>query len=120
MNLRLLSSTSKQKVGGPNPLSRSTKLKKSDSRPPMPTVVVPIDYGQYSTNVYRNKAVVTPTFGFSKGHVKLAAADIRHLGRHDRHELDVGIEWQARHEQHGPRHVDYIHSRFNLRRAIRL
>jgi hypothetical protein len=31
------------------------------------------------------------------GQVKLATADVRHFGRHDRHELDVGIEWQTRH-----------------------
>ena len=33
----------------------------------------------------------------SEGQVNLATADIRHIGRHDRHELDVGIEWQTRH-----------------------
>jgi hypothetical protein len=52
--------------------------------------------------------------------VKLATADKRHFGRHNRYELDVGIERQARHEQHGLSHIAYIHPRFHFHGAIRL
>jgi hypothetical protein len=48
------------------------------------------------------------------GQVKLAAADKRYFGRHDRQELDVGIEWQTRHVQHGARYVMHIKRRFHL------
>src|SRR5260370_7484889 len=43
----------------------------------------------------------------------LAAADERHLGGHDRHEQDVGIERQACHVEDGSGDMLHIHGRFD-------
>jgi hypothetical protein len=50
----------------------------------------------------------------------LPAADEGHLRRHDRHELDVGVERQARHVDHGARDVRDVHQRLDRDLAVGL
>jgi hypothetical protein len=53
-------------------------------------------------------------------HRPLAAADEGHLGRHDRHELDIGVEREGRHINDGARNLRGIHSGLDCDRAVRL
>jgi len=48
------------------------------------------------------------------------AADERHLRRHDRHELNVGVEWQRCHVDDSTRDVLNIERRLALDRSARL
>ena len=91
-------------TGSPEPYLRKIALQGADSIQP-PFIV-------YQFNIKSGLISGNP--------VNLAAADKRHFGRHDRQELDVGIERQARHEQHGLRYITYIHPRFHFHRVVRL
>ena len=50
----------------------------------------------------------------------LAAPDERHLRRHDRHELDVGVQRQARHVDDRARDVLHVHARLDHEAAVGL
>jgi len=45
---------------------------------------------------------------------KSTTANIRHFGRHNRHELDVGIKRQTSHEQNSIRYFAHVHRRFRI------
>src|SRR5215469_15068342 len=50
----------------------------------------------------------------------LTSTDERHLRRHYRHELNIRIQWQARHIEHSIGDVLHVHSWFRNGGAVRL
>src|SRR5215469_8555490 len=50
----------------------------------------------------------------------LTSTDERHLRRHYRHELNIRIQWQARHIEHGIGDMLHVHPWFRNSGAVRL
>jgi hypothetical protein len=77
------------------------------------------NYSEATTRCYI-RTVEDSVWGPRRAQWPLAAADEGHLGCHDGHELDIGVERERRHINDGARNVCWIHRGLDRDRAVRL